>query len=229
MSSQSIQKALYITDSTSTEEVVRAALHRCGAREIKSARTTAEGLDIIIKNGFKAHLVVEDLKTIDKIRFFPTRFPEAGHRFTPPPPCVAICEVSDKIDINTLNESYYSSYVLKPLNESILEERIRSSYVKSYSYAKGGVLLEAINSLITNRKLKDAYNLLLPALAKKHNSIEYITLLSKILFELKEFAFAEKTVKHLLARDKENFSAKNMLAKILIATGRHKEAEKLQL
>ncbi|WP_186648162.1 tetratricopeptide repeat protein [Fluviispira vulneris] len=229
MSLQTLGKALYITDSPSTEEVVRAALWRCGAREIKNARTTAEGLDIITKKGFKPHFVVEDLKTIDKIRFFPARFPDASHKFLPPPPCLAICDKADQEEIKLLKTSLYSNFILKPLNESLIEERIRSSYIKSYSYAKGGMLSEAIQSLISSHKLKEAYNLLVPVLAKKQNSIEYITLLSKILFELKEFAFAEKTVKHLLARDKENFSAKNMLAKILIATGKHKEAEKLQL
>jgi hypothetical protein len=91
------------------------------------------------------------------------------------------------------------------------------------------MLVEVIESLINKKDNEKAYLLLLPALARKPNSPELIILLSKVFFELKEIAFSELAARYLISKNKNDVAAKNMLAKILLSTGRVKEANKLEL
>ncbi len=221
--------ALYITDDLNIATMLRAACKRCGAKKVIACRTVAEAIDNIMKKKIQVHLVIEDISVFEQYHFFPVQFLSSCKRFKVPPPCLALCNTNDTFDLKVLKSGHFVDYVPKPLNESFLEQRIRAVYQKSYSYHRGGMLVEVVETLINNNETEKAYSLLLPALAKNIKSNDYIMLLSKILFEMKEIPFSELAVRYLMGEDKNNSFAKTMLAKILLSTGRVKEANKLEL
>ena len=221
--------ALYITDDLNVATMLRAACKRCGAKKVVGCRSVPEAIDNIMKKKFEVHLVIEDANIFEQYHFFPVQFLNSCKRFIAPPPCLVLCNTNESFDLKILKSGHFVDYVPKPLNESFLEQRIRAVYQKSYSYHRGGLLTEVIETLINNSEIEKAYSLLLPALAKSPRTIEYIELLSKILFEMKEIPFSELAVRYLIREDKENSFAKTMLAKILLSTGRVKEANKLEL
>jgi response regulator RpfG family c-di-GMP phosphodiesterase len=227
--SEFLLHALYITDDLNIAAMLRAACKRCGAKKVVGCRTVSEAIDKIAKKKFQAHLVIEDANIFEQYHFFPVQFFSSCKRFMVPPPCLALCNTDRSFDLKVLKSGYYVDYVPKPLNESFLEQRIRAVYQKSYSYHRGGMLTEVIETLINSGEIEKAYSLLLPALAKSPKSFDYIGLLSKILFEMKELPFSELAVRYLMREDKDNSFAKTMLAKILLSTGRVKEANKLEL
>ena len=230
MLSDSILQVIYITTDSNVASMVNAACKRCGAKKVVGCQTVSEAVDYSIKNKFQAHLVIEDVVIFEQYHFFPVQFLNSCKRFAVMPPCIALCDtVGGGFDIKVLKSGHYIDYVPKPLNESFLEQRIRASYQKSYSYHKGGMLVEVIDSLINKSEIDQAYCLLLPALARNPKSFEYIGLLSKIFFEMKEIPISELAVRYIMSEDKNNSFAKTMLAKILLSTGRVKEANKLEL
>ena len=229
MQSDFLLRALYITKDPDIAPIVEGALRRCGAKKILACKTVSEAVDNIIDKKFQTHFVIEDVTVFEQYHFFPIQFINSGKRFKVPPPCLGLCEIKENFDINLLKSGRYVDYVPKPLNESFLEQRIRSSFQKSYQYQSGKMLVEVIESLINKKDIEKAYSLLLPALARKPNSPELVILISKVFFELKETAFSEVAVRYLISKNKNDVAAKNMLAKILLSTGRVKEANKLEL
>jgi response regulator RpfG family c-di-GMP phosphodiesterase len=219
----------YITEDLNIAAMLRAACKRCGAKTVIACRTVSEAIDNIVKKNNQVHLVIEDISIFEQYHFFPIQFLNTCKRFKAPPPCLALCNMNDTFDLKLLKSGHFVDYVTKPLNESFLEQRIRSAYQKSYSYHREGMLAEVVETLINKNEKEKAYSLLLPALAKSPKSIDYIALLSKILFEMKEVSFSELAVRYLIREDKNNSFAKTMLAKILLSTGRVKEANKLEL
>lgn len=228
MQTDFLKRALYITSEENLAQIMAGALKRCGAREIIRARNVAEAIDIIYKKRELIHFVLEDVTIFEHYHFFPSRFINAGYRFKVPPPCIAVCEVNDNLDLKLLKEAKYADYVPKPLNESFLEQRIRNSYLKSYQYQETGILVAAIESLLTNKEPEKALAIALPAFARVTRKRENIMALANIYYELKEYKFSELAVKFLLAQNKNDIGAKNMLMKILLASGRVKEANKLK-
>ncbi len=228
MQSDFLLQALYISADDPSALIIEKALKRCGAKQIRRARNVAEAIDIIYKNRTLFHYIVEDVTIFEHYHFFPVQFLTASYRYKVPPPCLAIIEITENIDLKFIKEGRYIDYVLKPLNESLLEQRIRASYLKSYQYQCGGMLTTAIETLLNNKEAEKALFLALPAFARVPRNSENTLLLAKIYFELKEMKFAELAMKFLIAQDKNNISAKNMLMKILLATGRVKEANKLK-
>ncbi len=221
--------ALYITEDLNIATMLRAACKRCGVKKVIACRTVAEAIDNIMKKKIQVHLVIEDISVFEQYHFFPIQFLNSCKKFKVPPPCLALCNTNDTFDLKVLKSGRFIDYVPKPLNESFLEQRMRAAYQKSYSYHRGGMLIEVVETLINNNETEKAYSLLLPALAKSPKSTDYIALLSKILFEMKEVPFSELAVRYLIGEDKNNSFAKTMLAKILLSTGRVKEANKLEL
>lgn len=222
MQSEFLLHVLYITDDLNIAAMLRAASKRCGAKKVVGCRTVPEAIDNIIKKRFQAHLVIEDANIFEQYHFFPIQFLNSCKRFVVPPPCFALCNSNESFDLNILKSGHFVDYVLKPLNESFLEQRMRAIYQKSYGYHRVGMLTEVVETLINNGEVEKAYSLLLPALAKSPKSIDYIALLSKILFEMKEIPFSELAVRYLMRENKDNSFAKTMLSKILLSTGRIK-------
>lgn len=223
-----LKHALYISDNDNTAKIIEGALKRCGVKSLSRVRNVAEGIDFVFKNKTLTHYVVEDITIFEHYHFFPVQILSSSYRFKVPPPCFAICKADDSLDLKLLKAARYVDYVVEPLNESLLEQRIRASYLKSYQYQCSGILGTAIETLLNNKETEKALLLALPAFARVPKNSENTMLLAKIYFELKEMKFAELAVKFLIAQNKNNLSAKNMLMKILLASGRVKEANKLK-
>jgi len=222
-------RALYITNDSSIASILEGTLKRCGAKKIIRCKTVNEAVDNIIKKKFLTHFVIEDVSIFEQYHFFPIQFVNSCRRFAVPPPCLALCDTKEDFDVNLLKSGRFIDYFPKPLNESLLEQRIRSSFQKSYQYQSTNMLIDVIESLIYKKENDKAYSLLLPALARTPKNLDLIILLAKIYFEFKEVAFSELIVRHLIAQNKDHAAARNMLAKILLSTGRVKEANKLKL
>lgn len=229
MQSDFLLNGLYITSDLNISPILEGVLRSCGAKKILGCKNVSEAIDNIVKKRFEVHFVIEDVVIFEQYHFFPIQFMNSCKRFMVPPPCLALCETNADFDFNLLKSGRYMDYVPKPLNESFLEQRIRASYQKSYQYQSGNMLVEVVDSLMNNKEYDSAYAMLLPALARQPDNPDYIILLSKIYFEIKEVAFSEMAVRYIMARNKGNMAAKNMLAKILLSTGRVKEANKLEL
>ncbi|APJ04628.1 hypothetical protein [Silvanigrella aquatica] len=229
MTSEFILHALYITEDLAVGKILHGAFLRCGAKKVIGCQKIPEAIDIIVKKRFRPHLVVEDVKIFEQYHFFPVQFLNSCKRFIPPPPALALCHTDASFDLKLLKSGHFIDYVPKPLNENFLEQRMRGVYEKSYSYHRSGMLEEVIDTLINGNEIQKAYALLVPALARHTKSIDYIGLLAKVLFELKEIRFAELSARYLMGENKDNIFAKTMLTKILLSTGRVKEANKLGL
>lgn len=222
-----LTNALYITSDANLAPTLDAACKRCGAKKVVGCQKNIEAIDYIIKNKFEAHLVIEDVLEFSDYNFFPIKFFNSCKRFVAPPPCIALCDTGLEFSIKSLKNSHVIDYVSKPVNESFLEQRMRAIFQKTYSYHREGVLSEKVEDLLGKKQFEQAYCLLVPALARFSKSKEYLSLFSKILFEMNEFSYAELAVRYLIGNNKNDAFAKIMLTKILLKTGRVKEAEKI--
>lgn len=226
MSLVDLQYTLIISQDETITKILENLSRRLGAHRIKHCTRQSQALAELEKQPLP-ELIIEDLKTIDRESLFPTLQENKLKNYLIPVPIYALVSPMSKSDIEIMQNSNYIGYELKPFNETLLEQKIREIFYESYSYDQANALNEVIEQYIAHKNLKSAYLTLLPTLAAKPKNTSYLLLYSTILFERKMYSLAEKVLNFILQQDPDNFKAKNIITKILIATKRYQEGDDL--
>jgi tetratricopeptide (TPR) repeat protein len=227
MSLVDIKSILILSADENTVMLLKKIAKRLGAKKLLVCKRPAQAVaECEAHNG--PMLVIEELKIVEKTDFFPVVQEKLSPGFYLPTPAFAILSPTTKGDIEKIEQSDYLGYDIKPLNESLIEQRIRDLFYQSYFYDESDALTEVIEKHLKNKNLKLALCELMPALKLNPNNESYLLLYAKILFERSKLQLAEKVIDHLLLIYSDNLSAKNIKAKILIAMDRYDEAESVQ-
>ena len=226
MSLVDVNYILFLTQDNLIAETLERVSKRLGAHKIKHCVRLSQALSEMSQRD-SPDLVIQDLTIIDKDEFLPLLQETRSSFSLVPVPVFALMTPKFKSDISLIESSDYFGYEILPLNETMLEEKIRELYNESYSYDENQVLKDVIEQNILHHKLKLAYRNLIPALRLKPKNVSYLLLYAKILLENKNYSLAEKVIAYILELESDNLSAKNILAKILILTERYEEGEKI--
>lgn len=224
MSLVDIKSILILSSDENTLHLLSKIAKRLGAKRILVCQRPLQAV-AECEGARGPMLLIEEMKQIDKEQFFPVLQERLGQSFTLPTPAFAIVSPHSKGDVEEIEHSDYLGYEIKPLNETIIEQRIRDLFYQSYFYDESDALTEVVEKHLKNKNLKLALNDLLPALKLKPQSESYLLLYAMILFERGKLSQAEKVVGYLLSLYPDNLSAKNIKAKILITMDRYDEAE----
>lgn len=219
----------YILIISQGNELVETLNHICkrlGTQKIRHCTRLSQAL-AFLQEAPLPNLIIQHLKIIDKEHFFPNiqqnNLKKNLNKAPIPVPVFAIISPSTKKDLEEIRNSNYIGYELTPINETLLEQKIRELYYESYSYDEGNALKEVVEQHIAHKNFKLAYRDLLPVLCLKPKNINYLLLYSIILFEKMEYDLAECVLKYILTQEVDNLKAKNLLTKILIVTKRYEE------
>ena len=227
MSLVDLKYVLFISEDETVIEILKHVVKRLGAHKTKYCTRQSQALSELENHPFP-ELIIEDLKIIDEPNFFPVVQEKRMKNYLIPIPVFALISPTTKDDIEVIQNSDYIGYELAPLNESLLEQKIRDLYYESYSYDQANALNEIVEQHITNKNFKSAYRDLLPALGLKPKNVSYLLLYATILFEQSRYAQAEKVINFILKQDPDNLKAKNILTKILITLERYNEGEAIK-
>lgn len=218
---------LFISKDEGIHDVLRHVSKRLGAKKIVVCHRISQALALLHDEPFPT-LILEDVGAAEKEELFVTYQENRLKEPFVPVPVFGIVSPLRKSDIDLVEHSDYIGFQAKPLNETMLEQEIREIFYESYSYDQSCALNEVVEHHIANKKIKLAFNTLMPALALKPKNASYLLLYSLILFEKKNYNLCEKVSLFVLKLEPENLKAKNILAKIYIATERYEEAENIQ-
>lgn len=184
MSLVDIKHILILSNDDTVLEVLGGVSKRLGAHQITYCRRSRQALaELIGSSG--PNLVIEDLKSVEETEFFPFLQEKELKNYLIPTPTFALITPSTKGDIERMEKSDYIGYESTPLNESLIEQKIREIYYQSYSYDQANALGEVVEKNIANQNLKLALVELLPALRVNPKNSTYLLLYATILFERK--------------------------------------------
>lgn len=236
---------LILSDDEAVIEILSRVSRRLGAKKVLCCPRPSKALSELERSVIP-DLVIEDMKSIEEESFFPVleeheiclRYDrrkkaqaKQARKVQPqvilPTPAFAVLSPQFESDIKKIQASNYIGYDIQPLNENILEQKIRSIFYESFSYDDSGALNELVEQHIARNHYKLAYCDLLPALRRSSFELNYLILYARILVSWEKYRLAENILQFILNVDPDNFTAKNMMSKIYLITERYQDGEKL--
>jgi tetratricopeptide (TPR) repeat protein len=197
-------------------------LKRCGASEVVLVRSLkSAGRRLATKERVDFLLIDVDLDEVvgDSIANLLYGSGGSSHDSIP---VLFIANVRSRADVRTLQEVGCYSFVMKPLNDTILESKIRQAAEKSFDSEKQLQIIVEIGAALEQRRLDDAEKILRPFLRKYPTNSTFQILLAELFFLRGDAKTARVIVEKTLKSDSA-FQAALSLQKRLVS---HAHAEK---
>jgi hypothetical protein len=212
---------MLISTNTDLIELLKKVSKRLGAKKIKVLNKISQALSELHCNK-TPHLIIQDLIFIDESEFLPDLQDEKLEKQIIPAPVFAIIHPNSNSNLQRLQNSSYIGYESTPINENILEQKIRNLFQINSSNEHLDSLKDFFKKNLSLDDTNSSLKKLLPSLIINPNHEEYLLLYSEILHHKRNYSRAEKVLNFILEKNSENFRAQNSLTKVLLATGKFK-------
>lgn len=207
-------KALVIDSEGDVTPLCSRVLRRCGAAEVFRIRTlqaatrqvpSLTDLNIVIVN-----VDLEDLEEAWPSQFI-NRFRASGLSV---PAILYLTDARSRADISSLERAGCYNMLLKPLNESILEERTRALLVQHLDPQEEFAIVTAINEKMEHEQVGEAEAELEKHLRKHPASLKLHLLRADLLFRRGDYLASKRATSLVLALDPEYGPAKALEERI---------------
>ncbi len=194
-----LKKVMLIDSDGDVSPQCERVLKRCGVTEIiKPRNLRAAGARLASTDAIDFMLVDVDLKELSGESISSTLM-DGGSSNASNIPTLFIANVKTRAEVQELQDAGCYHFLMKPLNDNLLEGRIREILERSFDSSKELEIITEVKSAIAEKNLAEAESILKPVLRKYPTSPKFQTLLAEIVFFRNDvktaFAITEKVLK----------------------------------
>ncbi len=220
-----LQKVMLVDEDGDIANQCERVLKRCGATQVtrvKSMRSagarlgSGEAFDFVIVDVNPKEVGTESVASL---------LLSGGSSSASNIPVLFIAQVKSRADVQELQMIGCYNFIMKPLNDNIIESKIREIQERSFDSTKEIEIISDIKGAIESKNLQGAENILKPILRKYPTSPKFQTLLAEIVFHRGDIKTATVILQKSLKNDPGFLPALELLAQIQAIVDGQKKAK----
>lgn len=220
-----LQKVMLVDADEDIISQCERVLKRCGVTQItKLKRLRSAGARLTSTDSTDLLIIDVDMKELDG-ESISSLLMSGGNSEVANIPVLFIATVKSRADVQALQNVGCYHFLMKPLNDNILESKVREINERSFDGTKEQELVFEVKASIEGNKLAQAENILKPILRKYPTSPKFQTLLAEIVFCRGDSKTANIILEKVLQSDAGFEPALELRAKLRAKVAAEKKAK----